>query len=104
VGDDDDRMSTGGQMTGQPVDALHVEVVGRLVEHQQVGPLEQRAGDRHPLLLPTRELGDRPLPLFDAQPVEQLARLVAGVPPAQAIDALVDRRELLEQLLVVRRF
>ena len=33
----------GGEVVGQPVDALDVEVVGRLVEQQQLGVVEQRA-------------------------------------------------------------
>ncbi len=39
----------------QPLHALGVEVVGRLVEQQQVGLLEQQLAQRDPATLPTAE-------------------------------------------------
>ncbi len=44
VGDDDDRGLQGVQVRGQPGDALDVEVVGRLVEQEEVGALGEARG------------------------------------------------------------
>ena len=40
MGDDQERPAPAPQMPGQPVDALDVEMVRRLVEHEQVGALD----------------------------------------------------------------
>ena len=58
MGDDHDGLAAGGQVAGQPVDALDVEVVGRLVEHQQVVVDDQRAGQRDPAPLAAGERAD----------------------------------------------
>ena len=49
--DDDDRAAPRQQVLGEPADALDVEVVGRLVEHDQVGVADQRRGQRDAPLL-----------------------------------------------------
>ena len=46
------------QVLLEPVDALGVEVVGRLVKQQYVGLLEQQAAQRHAAALASREGGD----------------------------------------------
>ena len=51
MGDDDDRAAPRQQVLGQPADALDVEVVGRLVEHDQVEVADQRGGQRDAALL-----------------------------------------------------
>jgi hypothetical protein len=58
VGDDEDGFAAGQQVAGQPVDALDVEMVGRLVEHQQVVVGHQHPGQGHPAALPARECSD----------------------------------------------
>ena len=55
VGDDQHRAVARGQMAGQPGDRLDVEVVGRLVEQQQVGVVEQHPRERDPPPLAARE-------------------------------------------------
>ncbi len=50
------------QVPGQPADHLHVEVVGRLVEHQHVVARQQHPGQRHPA------------PLTAAQPADSARR------------------------------
>ncbi len=63
MGDDEQGAAAGGpagaRWVGQPVDALDVEVVGGLVEHEQVVVAEQHRGQRHPAPLPTGQLGDQ---------------------------------------------
>ena len=58
VGDGDDGARVVLQEALQPVDALGVEVVRRLVEQQQVGMGEQQPAQRHPSALAARQRGD----------------------------------------------
>ena len=59
MGDDQHRAAARGQVAGQPGDRLDVEVVGRLVEQQQVGMVEQRVRERDPAPLAAGETADR---------------------------------------------
>ena len=103
MGDEQQRRVARVELLLQPLHRLGVEVVGGLVEHQQVGPGEQRAGDGHALLLAAGELVDGPLPErgVDAQAVEQLLGLEGRVPAAQPLDALGEVRQLGHQPFVV---
>ena len=47
------------QQRFQPLDALDVEMVGRLVQQQQVGAARQLAGERDPLFPAARQRPDR---------------------------------------------
>ena len=58
VGDDEDRALVVDQVLLQPGDGLGVEVVGRLVEQQHVGRLEQQLAERDAALLAARERVD----------------------------------------------
>jgi hypothetical protein len=58
VGDDDDRARVLAQVLLEPGHRLGVEVVGGLVEQQQVGLLEQQAAQRDAALLAAGEGGD----------------------------------------------
>ena len=78
VGDDDEagvRAREGSrEVLGQPGDALDVEVVGRLVEEQQVGRGDEQRGQRDPAALAPRERPDgRREPADDrgVEPAEQ---------------------------------
>ena len=59
MGDDQERAAARGEVAGEPVHALDVEVVGRLVEQQQLGLVEQRAGERDAAPLAARERRER---------------------------------------------
>src|SRR5262249_58015578 len=48
VGDDQDRAGIIAQMAFEPADGLGVEMVGGLVEQQEVRLLEQQPAERHP--------------------------------------------------------
>ena len=48
----------GGQPVLQPGNGTQVEVIGGLVEYQQLGRVGQHPGQGHPFGLPARELGD----------------------------------------------
>ena len=60
VGDGDDRARVLVEEALEPLDRLGVEVVGRLVEQQQVGVLEQQPGERDAALLAAGERRRRP--------------------------------------------
>ncbi len=55
VGDEDEGALVVEQELLEPLDGVDVKVVGRLVEQQQVGVGEQRAGQRHARELAARE-------------------------------------------------
>ena len=56
-------------MAGEPVDRLDVEVVGRLVEQQQVEVVEQQRGQRDAAALATGEASDRSVEVEIAEQV-----------------------------------
>src|SRR4029079_7967999 len=58
VGDEDDIAGIVDKMFFKPLHALGVEMVGRLVEQQYVGFLEQQAGQRDASLLAARQVLD----------------------------------------------
>ena len=77
MGDDDDRILEALEKTLQPDDGLDVEVVGRLVEQQDVGIAEQGLGQQDPDLVAAFQFLHLPLPhlLRDAEAAEQHRRL-----------------------------
>ena len=56
VGDEHECRAGGRQPGLEPLDRFEVEVVGRLVEHDQVVLAHERLGERHPLGLAARQL------------------------------------------------
>ena len=48
MADDDDGVRVAGEVIFQPERAFEIEIVGRLVEQQEIGRGEQRGGERHP--------------------------------------------------------
>ncbi len=48
MADDDDGVRVAGEVVFQPERAFEIEIVGRLVEQQQIGCGEKRGGKRHP--------------------------------------------------------
>ena len=59
VGDRQDRARVGGQVLLEPLHALGVEVVGGLVEQQQVGLGQQQLAQRHAAPLTAGQVGHR---------------------------------------------
>ena len=59
MADQDDRAGEAGDEFLQQVQRLHVEVVGRLVEHQQVGRPRQHARQDQPRPLAAGKLAHR---------------------------------------------
>ena len=102
VADEEDGPVVGGEERLEPLDALEVEVVGRLVEEQQVGVAQQqlRQGDAH--LPAARELLGRLVEVLHgkAQAAQDLAG--AGLKPvaAQALEAVLRATIAVEKSLV----
>ena len=59
MGDDDDRAPVVHQIGLQPGDGVHVQVVGGLVQDNQVGLLQEELAQGHPGLLTAGEGADR---------------------------------------------
>ena len=65
VADDEDGAVVVGDKAAQPLDALEVQVVGGLVQEQQVGVAQEELGQRDAHLPAARELGARALKVGD---------------------------------------
>ena len=63
----------------QPVDRFGVEVVGRFVEQQHVGPGQQQAAQRDAALLATRQVLDHRVPGRQVERVGSQLELQVGV-------------------------
>ena len=60
MADDDHRARIVRQMVFQPQRAFEIEIVGRLVQQQQIRRREQRRGERHAHAPAAGKFGDRP--------------------------------------------
>ena len=90
------------QAVPQDVAGLRVETGGRLVEEQQLGVVDQRAGDRHPPLHPARQRVDLARgPFRELHEVEQLGRAALALGPREVEVAAVDDQVLGDGQLVV---
>jgi hypothetical protein len=83
-----------GQVLLQPAHALGVEVVGGLVEQQQVGRLEQQLAQRDPAALTTGELGDVGVRRRAAQRVHRQLELRVDVPRVGVVELLLELAHL----------
>ena len=72
----------------QPFDGLHVEMVGRLVEDEQVGLGQQRAAERDASFFPARETAREPVGGGGAQVVDERADTVFDLPAVEVVDVV----------------
>ena len=86
VGDGQHGTGIGLEVTLQPVHRLGVEVVGRLVEQQQVGLLQQQLAERHPAALAAGEDVDRRVRRRAAQGIHRLLELGVDVPRVAVVE------------------
>ena len=103
VGDEDDVARIVDQMLLEPLDAFGVEVVGRLVEQQDVGLFEQQPGQRDAALLAAREVVDRASPGRAAQRVHRDLELVVERPAVDRVDLLLELAHLGHQRVEIAR-
>ena len=101
MGDRDDGAGVLLEVLLEPEHALGVEVVGGLVEEQQVGLLEQQLAQRDAALLTTGEDGHVGVRRRAAQRVHRLLELGVEVPRVEVVDLLLERAHLGEELVVV---
>ena len=82
MGDDDDCIGEVDQELFKPVDGIQIQMVGRLVEEQDIGIAEQGAGKQDLDLLRACELPHQISVQFglDSQAVEQGLRIGLGLP------------------------
>ncbi len=99
VGDRHDRPGILGEEALQPGHRLGIEVVGRLVEQQQVGPLQQQPAERHPPALASRQAADGGVAGRQAQRVHGDLERAVELPGVGRVDRVLHPGLLLEQLL-----
>ena len=102
VGDRDDGARVLLQEAFEPVDGLGVEVVGRLVEQQQVGVAEEQPGERDAALLAAGDLRDVGVVGRAAQRVHRDVDVALQVPGVGRVDLVLERGLLLADRVVVR--
>ncbi len=99
VRDGDDGALVFLQEALEPRDRLRVEMVGRLVEQQQVGRLEQQAAQRDAAPLAARERRDVRVGRRAAERIHRELELRVDVPRIHGVDAVLQAPLLLEQLV-----
>ena len=101
VGDRHDRALVVGEVLLEPRHGLGVQVVGRLVEQQQVGLGQQqpRQGDAPPLA--AAQVGDRRIAGWAAQRVHRLVEHRVELPRAGGVDLVLQLGELVRGLVGV---
>ena len=97
MGDGHDRARVVVQEALEPGDRLGVEVVGRLVEQQHVGPLQQQPAQRHAAPLAAREVTHFGVARREAQRVHRDLELAVELPRVHRVDPVLQLRLLLEQ-------
>ena len=108
----DDGARVFGEVALEPGHGFGVEVVGGLVEEEQVRPLQQNLAERDAALLAARDLGDVGVGRREAQRVHRDLELAVELPGIGRLDGVLHAlvlghdllalglRELLGQLLV----
>ena len=101
VGDGDDCSLVLAQVLLQPGHRLGVQMVGGLVQQQQVGGPQQQAAEGHPAALAAGELGYVGVRRRQAQGVHRVLQLGVQVPGVGRFDLGLDAAELLGRLVGV---
>ena len=99
MGDDQDRARILPQMAFQPQHRFGVEMVGRLVQQQQVGLVEQQPAQRDPAALAAGEFFDLGVIGWAAQRVHRLVDLAVEIPQARGLDLVLQFGHLLGGLV-----
>ena len=99
MGDDQDRAGIGAQMPFEPRDGLGIEMVGRLVEEQQIGLFEQQPTHGHAAAFTAGKVLHAPIVRRAAQGVHGLIDLGIEIPQILGLDLVLERRHLVGGLL-----
>ena len=95
VGDEEDGAGVGGERVLEHIATRQVEMVGGLVEHEQVHRLDHRAGEREARAFATGEVAHHPVGGITGKPklpstVRRL-RLPGSMPPENAATTVLSR-------------
>ena len=101
MGDGDDRALVLLEVPLEPGDRLGVEMVGGLVEQQQVGRAQQQPAERDPAPLAAREPGDVGIARRQAQRVHRRVEHRVEVPGVGRVDLVLQPSELVRGLVRV---
>ena len=101
MGDDQDGAAVFDQVLLQPGDGFGVEVVGRLVEEQHVGGLEQELAERDAAFLAARQGRDLGIVGRAAQGFHRDVDLGIEIPEVAGVDLVLEAGHLLHQLVGV---
>ena len=101
MGDGHDGARVALQEALEPRHRLGVEVVGRLVEQQQIRLLEQHPAERDAALLAARQLGHVRVARRQAQRVHGDVEVPVEIPAVGRLDLLLDLAVLLHHLLAL---
>src|SRR5581483_6233469 len=104
VGDEDHGRVEADERPLQPLEPLHVEVVRRLVEQEEVGVPRQRTGERRARQLAAREGVQAPVELVvcEPEPAQRGQRALAPRVPSCVLEPSLRRRVAPQGLLAVR--
>ena len=86
MGDGQHRALVSGEVLFEPLHALGVQVVGRLVEKQQVRLGQQQLAQRHPAALAAGQVGHRLVGRRAAQRVHGLLELRVEIPRVSVVE------------------
>ena len=95
----DDRARVVLQEPFEPAHRLGVEVVGRFVEQQQVGRLQQQPTQRHAAPLAARKRGDVGVGRRQPQRVHRQIEAAVEIPRVGGVDPVLQPRLLFEHLV-----
>ena len=103
VADDKDGAVVVRDKAAKPLDAFEIQVVGRLVQKQQVRMAQEELGERDAHLPAARELGARALKVGDlkAQAGQDFAGVALELVAAQVLKAILDLAVLVEECVDV---
>ena len=102
VGHRNDRARVGREVLFEPEHTLGVEVVGGLVEQEQVGGLNKELAQRHTATFTTGEHGDRLVRGGAAQRIHGLVELRIDIPRVGSIDLGLQLAHFLHERIEVR--
>ena len=99
VADDENGAVVVGDKAAQPLDALEVQVVGGLVQQQQVGVAQEELCQRNTHLPAAGELGARAFKVgdFEAQAGQDFAGVALELVAAQVLKAVLDLAVLVKE-------
>ena len=101
VGDRDDGAGEVLQEALEPVDALCIQMIGRLIQNEDVGFGEQQATERYPAFFPAGELVRRGLGRGQTQGVHRSFDGAVEIPAVAGLDRVLHVGHLLHELVHV---